>query len=87
MIYRRRASPLHATRAAVGCAYCGALALASLWSDDPLLLGAVLAAVVAAGLLAGVGPQLGAAAGFGVPPAPLVDLGKKTGYRDGITVT
>ena len=28
MIYRRRASPLHAARAAAGCAYCLALALA-----------------------------------------------------------
>jgi len=86
VIYRRRASPLHATRAAVGCAYCGALALASLWSDDPLLLGAVLAAVVAAGLLAGVGPQLGAAARFAVPLALLVALVNPIVTRDGLTV-
>ena len=35
MIYRRRASPLHAARAGAGCAYCLALALAALLLSAP----------------------------------------------------
>ena len=48
MIYLRRASPLHAARAAVASAWCVALALVALSFDHPLVLAALLAAVVAA---------------------------------------
>ena len=56
--YRRRASPLHATRATVAAAYGLALAGAALILESPLLLAALLCAVLAAGLAAGVGREL-----------------------------
>ena len=49
LIYRRRASPLHAARAGVGCAYCLALALATLLLSAPVALGAVVVSIVARG--------------------------------------
>ena len=57
MTYRRRASPLHAARAAVGAALLpGARAGVALSFEHPLVLGAVLVAVLlAAAPRAGVG--------------------------------
>ena len=56
--YRRRASPLHAARATVVAAYAAAIALSALLLENPLLLGALLAAVLLAAAGAGVGAQL-----------------------------
>ena len=53
--YLRRASPLHATRAAVASAWCVALALVALSFEHPLVLTALLGAVVAAAAAARVG--------------------------------
>jgi energy-coupling factor transport system permease protein len=55
--YQRRASPLHAARAAAGCAYCVALVCAALVLTAPVALGAVTVAVFMAGIAAGVGRQ------------------------------
>ncbi len=54
LAYRRRASPLHAARAAAGATYCAGLVLCVLVLVHPLELVAVLAAVLAAARLAGV---------------------------------
>lgn len=56
--YRRRASPLHATRASAASAYCAALAGSALIVTHPLMLGALLIAVVGAGCAAGIGTQM-----------------------------
>ncbi len=56
--YRRRASPLHAARGTVVAAYCAAIAVAALVTEHPLLLGSLLATILAAGAAAGAGPQL-----------------------------
>jgi energy-coupling factor transport system permease protein len=58
LIYRRIASPLHATRATVGAAWTLALILAALCVDHPLVLGALALEVLLAGACAGVGRQL-----------------------------
>lgn len=58
LIYRRLASPLHATRATVGAMWTIALIAAALSSDDPLVLAALAMAIVFAGACAGVGGQL-----------------------------
>ena len=58
MSYRRRASPLHAARAAAAIGWCVALAVAALIQSNPVLLGAIALSVVAAGVLAGVGREL-----------------------------
>ena len=49
LFYRRRASPLHAARAGVCAAWSLALIGASLILFDPIVLGALLLAVLGAG--------------------------------------
>jgi energy-coupling factor transport system permease protein len=57
--YRRRASPLHAASAPVAAAYCLALATAALLTENPVLLGALMLAVLlAAGASGGVARDL-----------------------------
>ncbi len=58
MIYRRRASPLHAARAGAACAWVASLMLAALLFDHPVVLGAELAVILAAGVAAGVGREI-----------------------------
>ena len=58
LIYRRLASPLHATRATVGAAWTIVLIAAALSSDHPLVLGALIVSIVLAGACAGVGRRL-----------------------------
>jgi energy-coupling factor transport system permease protein len=86
VIYRRRASPLHAARAGVGCAYCLALVVAALVLSAPLALGAVFVAVVAAGFWAGVGRDMRRAARLAVPLGLLVMAVNALVVRDGLTV-
>lgn len=86
MSYRRRASPLHAARAAAGGAYCLALACAALLLSAPLALGALTAAVVLAGIAAGVGQQIRRAARFAIPLGLLVIAVNALVVRDGLTV-
>jgi len=86
MIYRRRPTPLHATRASVGILWCAALGVVVLVCDHPVVLVGALAAVVGAGVAAGVGHELGRAARFAVPLALLVALINPLAVRDGLTV-
>jgi len=86
MIYRRRASPLHTARAGAGCAYCLALGIAALMASNPILLGAVTIAVIAAGAAAGVGRPLLRAAVWGVPVALGIMAINALVTRDGLTV-
>jgi energy-coupling factor transport system permease protein len=86
MIYRRRASPLHAARAAAGCAYCLALAIATLMASNPIILAAVTVAVLATGAAAGVGRPLCRAALWGLPVAAAIMLVNALVARDGLTV-
>jgi energy-coupling factor transport system permease protein len=84
--YRRRASPLHAARAGVGCAYCGALAFAALMLSAPVALATVIIAIVGAGIGAGVSRELRRAAVFALPLAILVAFVNALVTRDGLTV-
>jgi energy-coupling factor transport system permease protein len=58
LFYRRLASPLHAARATVAAAWACALIAATLLSESPLVLGALLLGVLGAGAGAGVGREL-----------------------------
>ncbi len=58
LAYRRRASPLHAARAAAGATYCTGLVLSALILVHPVALVAVLVAVLGAAGLAGVGAEV-----------------------------
>jgi energy-coupling factor transport system permease protein len=86
MIYRRRASPLHAARAAAGGAYCLALAVAALAFEHPVMLAAAALAATAAGVLARVGRDLARVAAFVVPLVVLIALVNPLVVRDGLTV-
>jgi energy-coupling factor transport system permease protein len=84
--YRPRASPLHAARAAAGVAYCVALGCATLLLSAPVALGAVTAAIVLAGVAAGVGPEMRRAARFAIPLGVLVAVINALVTRSGLTV-
>ena len=86
MSYRPRASPLHAARAASGLAYCIALGCAALLLSAPAALGAVTAAIVLAGIAAGVGREIRRAAVFAVPLGVLVLVINALVTRSGLTV-
>jgi len=72
LTYRRRASPLHAARAGVGCAYCAALALATLLLSAPVALGAVVVSIAGAAVGARVVPEMRRAALLALPLGLLV---------------
>ena len=86
MTYRRRASALHAARAAAGCAYCLALALAALVLSAPLALSAVGLAVIAAAVAAGLGRQIARAAVYALALGVLVAVINALVTRNGLTV-
>ena len=86
MIYRRRASPLHAARARIGCAYCVALSLAALLLSAPIVLGALLVSIAGAAVAAGVGREIRRAALFALPLGLLVMAVNMVVSQGGLTV-
>jgi energy-coupling factor transport system permease protein len=86
VLYRRRATPLHAARAAAGCAWCAALAAAALLAADPIVLGALTIAVLAAGAAAGCGRELRRALRIAVPLGVAVLVVNALVTREGLTV-
>jgi energy-coupling factor transport system permease protein len=86
VIYRRRATPLHAARASAGAAYCAALAAVGLIADNPFVLVATLLAIVAAGLAAGVGRELRRMAWVAVPLGLAIAAINPIVTREGLTV-
>jgi energy-coupling factor transport system permease protein len=86
VIYRTRTGPLHSARAAAGCAYCLALGIAVLIVSNPIVLGAALLAVVAAGHAAGVGREVRRAAAYALPAMAAIALINALVTRNGLTV-
>jgi energy-coupling factor transport system permease protein len=86
VIYRRRASPLHAARAAAGGAYCVALATCALSFEHPLILGATALATVGAAIGAGATRELLTAARFTVPLGLIVAIVNPFVIHEGLTV-
>ena len=86
MIYRRRATPLHGARAAVGCAWCAALAVAALVVSNPIVLGADVVAILAAGAAAGCARELRGALRIAAPVALAILVINALVTRDGLTV-
>src|ERR1700754_86599 len=72
--YLRRASPLHAARAAVASGWCVVLAIVALSFDHPLVLGVLLAGGVAAAAAARVGRRVVRALLFALPFAIVIAL-------------
>jgi len=86
VIYERRASPLHATRAAVASAWCVLLAGVALSFEHPLLLCVLLAAVIAAAAAACVAHRVLLALLVALPFAVVIALINPLVVRDGLTV-
>ena len=86
MIHLRRASPLHAARAAVASAWCVVLAVVALSFDHPLVLAALLATVVAAAAAARVARRVLLALAIMLPLALLWALINPLVTREGLTV-
>jgi energy-coupling factor transport system permease protein len=85
--YRPRASPLHAARPTIAATYGLAIALAALIVAHPLLLGALLIAVLLAACGAGVGRDLVRAARVSAVPIVLLSvLVNLLVTRQGLTV-
>jgi energy-coupling factor transport system permease protein len=86
MTYRRRASPLHAARAAAGAAWCAALAAAVLAARHPVVLIALLLVVIAAAAAAHVGREVARTALWLLPWALVIAGVNLLVVRDGLTV-
>jgi energy-coupling factor transport system permease protein len=86
LIYRRLASPLHATRATVGAAWTIALIVVALSIDHPLVLGVLTIAILLAGAFARVGAQLVRSLRTAAIVALPIILVNVLVSRDGLTV-
>jgi energy-coupling factor transport system permease protein len=86
LFYRRRASPLHATRATVASAWVGALIAATLLSESPVVLGALLLGVFGAGAGAGLGHELARTLRTVLIVAIPIVLVNVLVYHEGLTV-
>jgi energy-coupling factor transport system permease protein len=84
--YRRRASPLHAARAAAGGAWCVAVAAAALAAQSPVVLVTLAFVVLAAAGGAGVLREVGRTAAWMVPWALGIALINMLVVRDGLTI-
>jgi energy-coupling factor transport system permease protein len=85
-VYRRRASALHAARASASASFCLALAFAPILFDNPIVLGALLCAVIAAAVGAGVARELRRWAVYAAGLALLVVIVNPLVTSDGLTV-
>ena len=84
--YRRRASPLHATRATVAALYALALVAATLLVAHPVVLVALLGATLAAGAAAGVAAEQRRALPVALTIAALTIAVNVLVSRQGLTV-
>ena len=86
MTYRRRPTPLHAARAAVGSAWCVVFAGVALSLEHPLLLAIVLVALLVAAWASQVAGAVLRALAWGLPFALAMVLVNAIVVRDGLTV-
>jgi energy-coupling factor transport system permease protein len=86
VIYERSPSPLHAARAGVGAGWCMTLGLVALSTEQPLVLGALLACVLAAAFAARAGRRVALMLAWGVPFALVIALINTMVGQDGVTV-
>jgi energy-coupling factor transport system permease protein len=85
-VYRRIASPLHATRAAVGASWVLSLTAAALLLYHPLVLGVLLLAAVLAARASGVGGELRGSLRMALIVAVPIVLVNVLVSREGLTV-
>jgi energy-coupling factor transport system permease protein len=86
VIYRRRSSPLHAARAGVASLWCVVVAALALALEHPVLLLALLGAVLAAAAAARVARDVLRVTAWTLPFALLIAAINPVVTRDGLTV-
>ena len=86
MIHLRRASPLHAARAAVGSAWCVTVAIVALSFEHPVVLAALLGIVLLAAAAAQVGRRVALMTLIAFPFALVIALVNGLVVREGLTV-
>ncbi len=86
MTYRRRHSPLHAARAVVGAVWCLALVTVAVTVHHPVVLGALLVSVLAAGTAALVARPVVLGLAVGVPFAVVIVAFNAVLSHNGLTV-
>ncbi len=87
LVYRRRASALHAARASIAALYCVALSAAALIISQPLVLAGLFAGVLLAGAACGVARQMvRTLIAVGLPLLALTVLVNVLVSREGLTV-
>jgi energy-coupling factor transport system permease protein len=86
VVYRRRPTALHATRASIGALYCASLGLAALLLQSPLVLGALVLTIGGSLLAAGARRELVGVARFALPMALLICVINALVSRDGTTI-
>ncbi|WCB93605.1 hypothetical protein DSM104299_02321 [Baekduia alba] len=86
MRYVRRASPLHAARAAAGGAWCAAVAAAALAAQSPVVLVGLAAIVLVAALGAGVVREVARVAAWMLPWALAIAIVNMLVVRQGFTI-
>ncbi len=86
MTYRWRPTPLHATRATVGSAYCVVLTGVALSFEHPLILGWLLATVLVVARCARVTRDVARMVAWAVPFAVVIALVNALIVREGLTV-
>jgi energy-coupling factor transport system permease protein len=86
VIYERRPSPLHAARAWMGAAWCVTLGLVALSTEQPIVLGVLLASVLGAAFAARAGRRVALALAWGLPFAAVIAIVNTLVTRDGVTV-
>ena len=84
--HRRRASPLHATRAGIAALWCISLTLVALSFEHPIVLVAALLGLLAAAVAARVGREVGRAVAWALPLALAIALINAIVTREGLTV-
>ncbi len=86
MTYKRRHSPLHAARAVVGAVWCLAIVTVAVSVHHPVVLGALLLCVLAAGAAALVPRPVVLGLAIGVPFAVLIVAVNAVLSHNGLTV-
>ncbi len=86
MRYRRRASPLHAARAAAGGMWCAALAGAALAAEHPIVLVGLTLVVLAGAAGAGVAREVGRIVLWMLPWALTIAIINMLVVREGFTI-
>jgi energy-coupling factor transport system permease protein len=85
-VFRPGTSPLHSARAGVTSLYCAALALVPIVFEHPVVLTGALAAIVLAGVVAGVGPELARGARLAITIGLMITILNPLLSSEGVTL-